>query len=649
MKIISIKRWMKTPTMPDCIYNPSVFCNNTDTKKTNERELGMNKKDLAKQILVLVGGSANIKSVVHCATRLRFKLADSQKADKAAIEKLEGVISVIESSGQFQIVIGNAVAYVYKEFMEVAGIQEESKAAKTDEKQEKIFARIIDTISAIFTPILGAMIGSGIIKGLLMIGTMYGGMDTASGTYRILTAASNAVFYFLPIILAYTSAKKFKANIVIAMVIAGALVYPDMVAAYSNKEVLTFLGLPVITINYTSSVIPIILGTWFLSQTERFLERWIPDVIKSFVIPLISLIVVVPVVYLVVGPLGNYLGLGVAAVYTGLYSLNPIIAGVVLGGFYQSLVVFGIHWALGPIQINNVAVYGFDTITAMYLPAKYAQAGATFAIGLKTKNKELKSSAFTTAATTAMFGITEPAVYGFNLKFKKPFYMASVAGAVGGGLAGVFRCAAGAYGVSNTLTLPVFIGHGLSGMIIAILTAFLLAAVLTFLFGYKDAVEEQSLITESREQVLLAPVSGTLVDLNKIADPMFAAETLGKTLAIEPEEGMVYAPVSGTVTALYPSQHAIGITADSGIEILIHIGIDTAELNGKYFNAVIKQNDVIKKGDLLVEFDLPALRDEGYVTTTMLIVTNSGKYDKIAVLADQQVNCKNELLLAAWN
>lgn len=585
----------------------------------------MNKTELSKHLLILVGGKENIQSVVHCATRMRFKLKDRAKADKEAIENLEGVISVIENGGQFQVVIGNNVAYVYKEFLKVAGLKDEAtvKAEKEDdEKKENIFATLMDVISAIFTPILGAMIGSGIIKGLLMVATMFLGLSNTSGTYMILNATSNAVFYFLPVILACTSAKKFQANIVIAMVVAGALVYPDMIAAYSAGEAIKFLGIPVIMINYSSSVIPIILSTWFLSKVEKFLEKLIPDVIKSFMIPLLSLAVVVPVTYLVVGPIGNYLGLGVASVYSFLYSLNPIVAGVILGGFYQALVVFGIHWALGPIQINNVAVYGFDTITGMYLPAKYAQAGATLALGLKSKDTGYKSSAITTAVTTAVFGITEPAVYGFTLKNKKAFYMASIAAAVGGGIAGAFGCAAGAYGISNTLTLPVFIGNGLGGMLIAIATSFLLSIILTFLFGDKKEVKSEVKKEHTAAEEIYAPLNGKTVTLDQVKDEMFASEAMGRTFAIEPLDGDIYAPCSGTVSALFPTGHAIGITTENGVELLIHIGINTVELNGKYFEALTEQGKKIQKGQKLIHFDVDGIRSEGYEVTTMLIVTN---------------------------
>lgn len=585
----------------------------------------MNKTELSKRLLILVGGKENIQSVVHCATRMRFKLKDRAKADKEAIENLEGVISVIENGGQFQVVIGNNVAYVYKEFLKVAELKDEAtvKAEKEDdEKKENIFAKLMDVISAIFTPILGAMIGSGIIKGLLMVATMFLGLSNTSGTYMILNATSNAVFYFLPVILAYTSAKKFQANIVIAMVVAGALVYPDMIAAYSAGEAIKFLGIPVVMINYSSSVIPIILSTWFLSKVEKFLEKLIPDVIKSFMIPLFSLAVVVPVTYLVVGPVGNYLGLGVASVYSFLYSLNPIVAGVILGGFYQALVVFGIHWALGPIQINNVAVYGFDTITGMYLPAKYAQAGATLALGLKSKDTGYKSSAITTAVTTAVFGITEPAVYGFTLKNKKAFYMASIAAAVGGGIAGAFGCAAGAYGISNTLTLPVFIGNGLGGMLIAIVTSFLLSIILTFLLGDKKEVKSEVKKEHTTAEEIYAPLNGKTVILDQVKDEMFASEAMVRTFAIEPLDGDIYAPCSGTVSALFPTGHAIGITTENGVELLIHIGINTVELNGKYFETLTEQGKKIQKGQKLIHFDADRIRSEGYEATTMLIVTN---------------------------
>ena len=604
----------------------------------------MNKAELAKNILALVGGKENVNSVVHCATRLRFKLADESKANKEKIEKLDGVISVIISGGQYQVVIGNIVSYVYDELVKIGGFKENKE--NVSDKNGNIFNNLIDIISAIFTPILGALIESGIIKGILMIGTMYLGLDSAGGTYKILTAASNSVFYFLPVILAYTSAKKFKADIIIAMVVGSALIYPDMVTAFSDGVSLKFLNIPVILMNYTSSVIPIILAVWFLSRVERILEKIIPDIIKSFIIPLISLLIVVPVSYLIIGPIGNYLGIGVANIYSALYSLNPIIAGIVLGGFYQALVVFGVHWALGPIQINNIFVFGFDTITAMYLPAKYAQAGAVLGIALKTKNKKIKSEALTTATTTAIFGITEPAVYGFTLKYKKPFIIASIAGAVGGGIAGYFNCAAAAYGISNTLTLAVFLGHGFAGMIIAILVALVLSCILTFLFGYKDEIinDNDNTYENNDEKTILAPVKGDVISNDKIGDDAFSGELLGKTVAIEPKEGKLYAPVSGVISVLYPSKHAIGITAENGAEILIHVGINTVELNGEYFKAYVESGAKINQGDLLLEFDVDKIKSKGYKTTTMVILTNSEQYNVNSVVSSGYVTENDSIM-----
>ena len=601
---------------------------------------GIDKRKLATQILEFVGGQDNVNSVVHCATRLRFKLKDESKAQQEKIENLDGVVSVIRSGGQFQVVIGNTVQYVYRELTDIMDLQENEGE---EQAEGNVFNRIIDVISAIFTPILGVMIGSGIIKGLLMIGTMYLGMDAAGGTYRVLTAASNSCFYFLPVILAYTAAKKFKANPIIAMIVGAALIYPDMITAYSDKEALTFLGIPIIMINYSSSVIPSILSVWFLSKVERFFEKHIPDIVKSFLIPLFSIIIVVPVAYLVIGPIGNYVGLGIAAAYSALYSINPIIAGLILGGFYQALVVFGIHWGLGPIQINNVAVYGYDTITAMYLPAKYAQAGATFAIAVKTKHKKLKSEAVTTALTTTIFGITEPAVYGFTLKYKKPFICASIAGAVGGAISGAFRCAAGAYGISNTLTLAVFLGHGFVGIIIAILAAFILSFVLTYLFGYNDSTngkngtdekvnneaEGTKAVTETAkvsDEKVYAPMNGKVIALSDVKDEAFASESMGKSIAILPEDGEIYAPFDGSVEMVFPTKHAIGLKSVHGMEVIIHAGIDTVEMNGECFETVVSSGQNIKKGDLLFKMDIEKVKKAGYDTTTFVVVTNSNDY-----------------------
>lgn len=591
----------------------------------------MNNEQLAKEILNLVGGEQNVNSVVHCATRLRFKLKNQDKANTDKLKNLDGVITVMQSGGQYQVVIGNNVSSIYKALLKVSNLNSEtSQAVEEDNKNGNAFSKLIDVISAIFTPVLGALIGSGIIKGLLMVATLFLGLDATSGTYRVLAAAANAMFYFLPVILAYTASKKFGANPVIAMVIGGALIYPDMISAFADKTPLYFIGIPIILINYSSSVLPTILGTWVLSKVEGFLEKVIPDIIKSFVIPLLSILIVVPVVFLAVGPIGNYIGLGIASAYTAVYSFNPVIAGFFLGGFYQLFVVFGVHWAIAPVQINNVAVFGYDTITAMYLPSKYAQAGATLGIGLKTKNKKVKSEAFTTAATTAFFGITEPAVYGFTLKYKKTFIIASLASAVGGAIAGFFRSAASAYGVSNTLTLPVFLEHGFIGIIIAIITSFILSLVLTVLFGYSDeknsmesTEEAVDFISSTETKYLRAPIKGDVVALENVKDELFANEVLGKTVAIEPAEGKVFSPADGVVSMLYPSKHALGLLLDEGSEVLIHIGIDTVKLDGKYFTAHIEEGDRVKSGQLLVEFEIGSIKSAGYPVTTMMVITNA--------------------------
>jgi PTS system beta-glucosides-specific IIC component len=612
----------------------------------------MNYEELARNILNNVGGEQNVKSVIHCATRLRFKLKDREKANKEKIEKIKGVIAVMESGGQFQVVIGNTVSDVYKALGKISNLINASENSQEDTSNAgNVFSKFIDVVSSIFTPILGAMVGSAIIKGMLMLFTILHLLDATTGTYRILAAASNSIFYFLPVILAYTSAKKFRANIIIAMVIGGSLIYPDMVQAFKDAKAIDFLGLPVILINYTSSVIPIILSVFILSKVEKFFDRIIPDTVKSFLVPLFLILIVVPASFLVIGPMGNYIGVGVAAGYQFLYSLNPIIAGIVTGGFYMSLVIFGVHWGLAPIQINNVAVHGFDTITGMYLPAKYAQAGAALGIALKTKNKEIKAEAASAGLTAAIFGITEPVIYGFSLKYKKPFIIASIAGAIGGGISGAFRAAASSYGISNTLTLPVFLEHGFAGIIIAIITAFSVSIILTYLFGYDDSMlgKEENVIVSKQEdlienEIIYSPILGEQIELSKVNDKVFSEGVLGKSVAIEPLEGKVYAPADGVLSVLYPTMHAIAITTDSGMEILIHIGINTVNLKGKHFTSHLNQGDKVKKGQLLVEFDLEQIKQEGYDVTTMVIVTNTNNYLKIAETDSKKVNNDNMIL-----
>ena len=602
-----------------------------------------NYDDLVKQIAANIGGAENVNSVFHCATRLRFKVKDTNKVDKKRLEQISGVISVIESGGQIQVVIGTHVGDVYAALLEHTGIKaQDGDAADAGNGEKKnLVNTFMETVSGIFAPVLAAMCGAGMLKGILILLTTLGVLSTDMGTYRILYAAADGVFTFLPMFLAITAARKFKTSEFIALAIAGALLYPDLTAAFSGGEALTFCKIPVVLVNYTSSVIPIIISVYVLSKLEKFLKKIMPEMIKSFMIPLLCITIMVPATYLVIGPIADTAGNLLAAGYTGLVGLNPIIAGFVLGLLWPLIVMFGLHWGFAPIVMNNIAKYGRDTLFTITGPNNMAQAGATLGVFLKTKNRELKALSGSAAISAVLAGITEPAIYGITLKYKKPFYIGAVFSGIAGAI--VAACGAGAPTLLSTsiLTLPGYIGKGFVGFLIACAIAYFGSAIATFLFGFSDDMildntkpeEKEAEPAEKMDQELMSPVNGTMIDLSEVKDDAFSKGVLGKGAAFIPADGKVCAPCDGTISALYPTGHAIGISTTQGAEILIHIGMDTVSLEGKGFDVKVAIGQEVKVGDLLVDVDLDVVKDAGLDTTIPMVVANTDDFADIKVAA----------------
>lgn len=640
-------------------------------------------KQIAKDIIREVGGDENIASATHCATRLRLKLKDTSKAKKSKVEKITGIITVVEAGGQFQVVIGNHVKDVYNEMSQILNLEGKPREDSGETQKIGIMSRIVDIISSIFAPFLYALAACGILQGVLSVLTAIGVLSTAGGTYRILNFVSWTGFTFLPVLIAITASKKFKANTYVSVIAACALVNPDFINMMTARTVATlnsadpaikalmessmnnpdtvkfmtdvlgipvtsysldFLGLPVQMLSYTSSVIPIILSVWILSYIERFFDKVLPSVVKNLLTPMFCLVIIVPLTLLVFGPVGNTIGGAIGGVYNFLYNLSPIVAGAVVGGLWQILVVFGVHWGITPVTVGNYAALGYDTFTALQASAVFSQAGATFGVFLKSKNKELKNVSLS-AGITALFGITEPATYGVTLRLKKPLICGCIAGAVGGAVAGGFRSLSWGYNIPGIATLPAYFKAGYMtqflGLLLSIVIAFILGALLTYIVGFEDEeenIEEEIENTESTKSINLdsrgqlvkenitSPIKGNTVPLAEVKDAAFASEMLGKGLAIIPSEGKVFAPFDGTVEALFATKHAIGLKSESGLEILIHIGIDTVKLEGKGFTSHITQGDMVKKGQLLVEFDIPFIKEQGYDITTPVMVTNMDDY-----------------------
>ncbi|MBP1905161.1 PTS system beta-glucosides-specific IIC component [Paenibacillus turicensis] len=630
----------------------------------------MSYEKLAKEIIQGVGGEKNVVSLIHCATRLRFTLKDNSKADKAALQKNDGVITVKESGGQLQVVIGNTVPEVYNAIGNVSGILNESKSASKSsgggQGAKKGIGSVIDVISSIFAPLLGVMAGAGILKGLLLIASNFEWLQKTDTTYIILYAAADALFYFLPMLLAVTTARKFGGNTFTALTMAGALLYPTIIQLKTDGVATHFFGIPVVMMSYSSTVIPIILSVIVMSQLEKVCNRFIHDSVKNFLTPLISLVIMLPVTLIVFGPFGVYVGNAIADGLLSAFSFSPLIAGAILGASWQILVIFGVHWGLVPVFINNIAVFGKDGIKPAATASVFAQTGAAFGVMLRTKNKKLKTLAGS-ATVTALFGITEPAVYGVTLPLKRPFIAGVIGGAVGGAIIGQAGTQAFASGAPGLLTLPIFYGpggQGFPGLIIGITASFLVSAILTYVMGFKDPVDETedgskqvagsnntdvSDALKGNEvvkasQKVLSPLSGTIHLLSDVPDPAFSSEAMGKGIAIKPSEGRVVAPFDGKVTVAFKKKHALAVVSDSGAEMLIHVGIDTVKLDGQYFTSHVKEGDVVTAGQLLLEFDVEQIAAAGYETVTPVIVTNSTDYEDVYALQKGDIKMQDELL-----
>lgn len=599
----------------------------------------MNKQELSQKIIEGVGGEKNIITYSHCSTRLRFDLRNKKIVNKEALEKLAGVISVVEVADQLQIIIGSGVVYLYEEMSKNLASTDNSKV-DSDTKKGGI-AFFIELVSSLFTPIIDVLIGAGILKGLLSVLTAFNILDPSSGTFEILNAAADSLYYFLPVILAVTASRRFKTNLFVSITIAGALLYPNISALYNAGEKISFLGIPVTLTAFQSSVFPIIFAIILLMYVEKLEAKILPESIRSRIAPFFSLLIVVPVTIIVFGPLGSGVSQAIGNIYSAMYDFNPILAGGFVGALAQVMVVFGVHWGLFPIIFSNIENLGYDTLLAVFGPSIIAQSGATLGVHLKTKNKELKAL---TTSTTIMgfFGISEPAIYGVNLKYRKPFVMAVIGGGIGGAIAGATGARAIAVAVAAVPTFPAYFGVGFVGFLVAYFSAFIISAVLTYLWGFNDSmiVEEVAVETStsnSTEAILIEeneialPVDGKIIDIQTVSDKVFSSESMGKSVAISPENGTIYSPVNGIIEMTFPTKHAYGLKSEHGLEILLHIGIDTVRLDGKYFESFVASGDVVLKGDKLAQIDLDGLITDGYDPTVIMVFTNSTKDSQLTI------------------
>ena len=635
---------------------------------------------LAEDIVKEVGGKENVTSLVHCITRLRFTLRDEELANDDSLKNMEGVITVMKSGGQYQVVIGNHVPEVYED---VTNILETTSTQQVEPEKKKVkkMDQLIDIVSGIFQPILGIMAACGMLKGFNILFATLGWYSETSGGYLIINAAGDALFTFLPLFLGYTAAKKFGLKPMLGIALGAAMCYPGIQGSaisegakamytlfegtlFASPVYVDFFGIPLISIDYTGTVIPIIFTVWFASKCERVFNKYVPDMVKFFFVPMLTLLVALPVAFLFLGPIATFSSTLISEFTLAVRSFSPLLAGALVGATWQILVIFGIHWGFIPVYINNIMTLGYDNVMMPFFACTFATSAVVLGIFFKTKDQKLKQMAIPNFIS-GIFGVTEPAIYGMLLPLKKPFIISCIAGGIGGAFYGHFNFRKFIMGGMGIFELPNMMNpDGSMGNIIVAFVgigiSMAVGLILTLMF-YKDPVQEVTVpvmpelkknndtpvATEEKTRVtttLSSPLVGQTVPLNEIKDAAFSSGLLGQGVAIIPEEGKVYAPANGKITALFPTGHAIGITTTEGIEILIHVGMDTVSLDGKGFSPQVKLDDEVIQGQLLLNFDIDVIQEAGLEIVTPVVITNYANYESVEVLAEGNITEATSLL-----
>lgn len=634
--------------------------------------------ELAKEIVKNVGGKENISGLVHCITRLRFTLKDEAKAKNDVLKAMEGVVTVMKSGGQYQVVIGNHVPEVFEDVMELIDLKE-GDSSGGEEKKGRLLDRAIDVVSGIFQPILGIMAACGMLKGLNTLFVALGLYSAECGGYLIINAAGDALFTFLPLFLGYTAAKKFGLKPMLGLAIGAAMCYPGIQAGtlsaglepmyslldgtmFASPVYINFFGIPVISVDYTGTVIPVILAVWFASKCEKLFNKLIPDLVKFFFVPMLTLLVTLPVTVIFLGPVATFGSTLISEFTLMIRGFSPLLAGGIVGLTWQILVIFGMHWGFIPVYINNVMTLGYDNVMMPFFACTFATSAVVLAIFFKTKDKKLREMAIPNFIS-GIFGVTEPAIYGILLPLKKPFIISCIAGGIGGAFYGHFNFRKFILGGMGIFELPNMMNpDGTMGNIIVAFAGIAISMVsgfvLTMLF-YKDkpeAVPVETVETAGAEPdavavkgkdekiVLVSPLKGKVLKLSEVKDEAFSSGVLGKGAAIEPEEGVLYAPADGTVSALFPTGHAIGLTTQTGLELLMHVGMDTVQLDGKGFQAFVETGDVVKQGQKLLAFDMELISEAGYSLATPVLVTNCDEFEQVEMTEAEKVQAGDSLL-----
>ncbi|WP_117170156.1 beta-glucoside-specific PTS transporter subunit IIABC [Paraliobacillus sediminis] len=626
----------------------------------------MNHSELAKKIVEQIGGESNITRAWHCVTRLRFHVKDEQKVNLTGIKEISDVMGAQFQNGQLQIIIGNKVADVFKEIEAIVGLQNKEQSVDKNENKKGMASRFLDMISGVFSPVIPAIAGAGMMKGFLALLQVTGWISQDSDAFQVLTIISNAAFYFLPFLLAISAAKRFNVSEYLAVAISGALLYPTITAGVTGGESgLDFLGMPIPFIDYSATVIPVILMVWILSYVYQWINRIIPNALRIVLTPTLVFMIMIPFALIVAGPIGfiigDYVGIGVG----WLYEYGGVMAGIIVGGLLPLFIVTGMHYGFAPLILQNMSKSGFDPfILPLNIVNSLSQAGAAFAVSLKTKNKKFKSIAVS-SGISALLGVTEPAIFGVSLKLRRPLYATMISSAISGGFAMYFGIKCFGFVAQGLEAFPVYIDPADSMNLvytgISVFIAFVLGFIFTVILGFEDVPSDDDTITdhaeteESTEINTISegsfpignPLKGTHIPLNELTDKTFSEEVLGTTVAIQPTENLLVSPFDGRVVMLYPTKHAIGLKSDTGVEILIHIGLETVNLDGEHFEIKVTQGEVVKKGQELITFDRKAITDKGYNMVTLIIVTNNDQFTKVdrkSFDAHQAIN-KEETIL----
>jgi beta-glucoside PTS system EIICBA component len=623
-------------------------------------------QELANFILDNIGSRENVVNVHHCATRLRFVLANEQLCKTEALKGHPSIVTVLSSCGQIHVVIGCHVSKVYDELKIELGDQTSDKVSR--QTTNKKIDAIIQFVTSIFSPLLGVMAGAGILKGLLALLIAMDLISKNTGSFRILNAASDSMFFFLPIFLGYTSAKSFGGKPFIGMAIGGALVYPDIINHFNallslglvGKSALNdqFFGLPLTYLNYATSVMPIIFATWFNTKLEKYLEKHIPDFIGYMLTPFLCLTITVPLTFLLLGPISTSLSSFIASTLLNAFNTSSVLAGFIFGALWQVLVLFGLHWSIVPLMFNNLSINGYDVLAPLLLPAIFGQVGAAIGVGLKAKSNKTKALSFSTALT-GVFGITEPLVYGVNLPNKRPFIFGCIGGSIGGGIAAYYQTKLYSFSFLNIFSFaqfipPTGIDRSVIGSIIATFTALVIGAVLTLLLA-KEADAQINRSSDShtdsnkREKKMLqqiySPFKGQCFPLSEVKDATFSSGLMGKGIAVKPSNGVMVSPVDGVVKSIFKTHHAFGITSDTGLEILIHVGLDTVRLEGEHFTPLVRKGEKVYIGQEILYFNKQAIENSGFDMTTPIIISNSDDYlDVLPSTTDEYVQLAAPLL-----